>query len=264
MGGFGGGIFDGFFQRGRQHGFRGEDIRVEVIVPLQMIITGGEEEVYISHPRTCPACKGTGAAHGTEPRICETCKGTGKLTKTRQEGNVSYQEIRTCPDCGGRGKFVDKPCPRCGGIGTIDEPEKLSVNIPIGAEEGMVLKIPSHGRPSPTPDGEAGDLLVIVRTAYNPLFKRAGADLWHAQTIELVDAVLGTEIEISTLEEPLKVTIPQATQPNTVLRLNEKGLPYFGGEKRGDLYLRLNVHVPENINDEEKELYRQLRKAHHR
>ncbi|MGB5965151.1 MAG: DnaJ C-terminal domain-containing protein [Sulfurimonadaceae bacterium] len=260
LGGFGGGLFDGFFQRGGQRGSRGDDIRVEVVVPLQKIVTGGDEEVRISHPRVCPHCNGTGAASESDLHTCKTCKGTGKLINTRQEGNVSYQEIRPCQECGGKGRFIDKPCLRCGGAGMIDEPETLTVKIPVGAEEGMVLRIPAHGRPSPTPEGKPGDLLVIVRTAYDPHFKRAGADLWHAQTIELIDAVLGKEIDVSTLEGEVKVTVPQGTQPNAVLRLSEKGVPRFGEMKRGDLYLRLNVHIPDHLSDEERELYTKLRK----
>ena len=142
----------------------------------------------------------------------------------------------------------------------IDESETLTVKIPVGAEEGMVLRVPSHGRPSSKSEGKPGDLLVIIRTAHDMHFERSGADLWHMQTIELIDAVLGAEIEVSTLEEPLTVTVPQGTQPNTVLRLSEKGLPHFGEMKRGDLYLRLDVHIPENLSDGERELYIQLGK----
>jgi len=260
LGGFGGGIFDGFFKRGPQGPSRGEDIRIQVVVPLQKIITGGEEEVRISHPRSCPSCKGTGAASGTEPRVCKSCNGTGNLISTRQEGNVSYQEIRPCPECGGRGKFIDTPCEKCSGTGMIDEPETLTVKIPVGAEEGMVLRIPAHGRPSPTPDGVAGDLLVIIRTAYDERFKRAGADLWHSKEIDLIDAVLGAQIEIPTLETPVTVTVPQGTQPNAVLRIGEKGLPHFAEMKRGDIYLRVNVHIPESLSEEERTLYTRLRK----
>lgn len=259
LGGFGGGIFDGFFRRGHRGPPRGDDIRVQVVVPLEKIITGGDEEVRISHPRSCPECKGSGAAPGSEPRVCKACNGTGNLINTRQEGNVSYQEIRPCHECGGRGKFIDTPCEKCHGTGMVDEPETLSVKIPVGAEEGMVLRIPAHGRPSPTPEGTAGDLLVVVRTAYDARFKRAGADLWHAMDIELTDAVLGTEIEVPTLEKPVDVTVPQGTQPNAVLRIGGKGLPHFGETKRGDLYLRLNVHIPENLSDEERMLYNRLR-----
>ena len=140
----------------------------------------------------------------------------------------------------------------------IDEPETLTVKIPVGAEEGMVLRIPAHGRPSPTAEGVAGDLLVIVRTAYDERFKRAGADLWHSKDIELIDAVLGAEIEVPTLETPVTVTVPQGTQPNAVLRISEKGLPHFGEIKRGDIYLRLNVHIPESLSEEERTLYTRL------
>lgn len=258
LGGFGGGIFDGFFNRGRSRDGRGEDIRVEVHIPLEKIVSGGDEEISISHPRICPLCNGSGAAVGTEPRICATCNGTGNLIDTRQEGNVSYQNIRVCPNCGGKGKFIDSPCPRCNGTARVDEPETLTVKIPIGAEEGMVLRVPSHGKPSQSNDGKSGDLLVIVRTSPDKRFKRVGADLWHSRSIELIDAVLGSEIEISTLEGSLVVTIPQGTQPNAVLRIAEKGLPHFGENKRGDIYLRLNVHVPQSLSEEERNLYTRL------
>jgi molecular chaperone DnaJ len=260
LGGFGGGMFDGFFQRGRQRGLRGEDIRVQVVVPLKKIVTGGDEEIQISHPRVCPVCHGMGGASENDVHTCKSCNGTGKQVSTRRENNVSYQEIRTCPVCGGRGKIIDRPCPKCHGTGRIDEPERLTVTIPAGAEEGMVLRVPSHGRPSSAPEGKPGDLLVIVRTAYDPHFKRDGADLWHVQTIELVDAVLGAEIDVSTLEGSVTVTVPQGTQPNAVLRLGGKGLPHFGNARRGDLYLRLNIHIPEYITDEERELYAKLRR----
>jgi len=259
LGGFGGGIFDGFFKHRHQGPARGEDIRVQIIVPLQKIITGGEEKVHISHPRSCPTCQGSGAAAGTEPRVCKSCNGAGSIINTRQEGNVSYQEIRPCNECRGRGNFIDTPCPKCSGTGVVDEPETISVKVPIGAEEGMVLRVPFHGKPSPTPEGKAGDLLVIVRTAYDERFQRSGADIWHVMDIELTDAVLGAEIKVPTLENTVSVTVPQGTQPHAVLRLSEKGLPHFGESKRGDLYLRLNVRIPVTLSEEERSLYTRLR-----
>ena len=114
--------------------------------------------------------------------------------------------------------------------------------------------------PSAKPEGKPGDLLVIVRTAYDPKFRRVGADLWHAETIELVDAVLGTELKVVTLDGAVSVTVPQGTQPNSVLRLADKGLPHFGDARRGDLYLRLNVHIPDYLSEEERDLYTKLRR----
>jgi len=210
--------------------------------------------------RFCPTCKGTRAAEGTKPRICSACKGTGQLINTRQEGNVAYQEIRNCPECQGQGKFIDKPCKKCQGKGMIDEPEALTVKIPVGADEGMVLRIPEHGHPGPLPDGRAGDLLVIVRTAYDPKFQRSGADLWHKVDLDLIDAVLGTELEVKTLEGSVTVTVPQGTQPEAVLRLSEKGLPYFGEKRRGDLYLRMNVEIPHSLSDEERDIFMNLKR----
>ena len=259
LGGFGGGLFDGLFGRGRQHDSRGEDIRVELLVPLQKIVTGGDQEVEISHTRVCPVCNGTGAASESDIRPCKTCNGTGRVVNTRRENNVAYQEIRPCPECGGRGKFIDKPCTKCRGTGMIDEPERLTVTIPVGAEEGMVLRIAGHGRPSAKPEGKPGDLLIIVRTAYDEQFRRAGADLWQTRTIGLFEAVLGEEIEVPTLEGKVKVKVPQGTQPNAVLRLVAKGLPHFGDGRRGDLYLRLNVRIPEHLSEEEKALYQKLK-----
>ena len=260
FGGFGGGgLFDGFFgrkSRGLQHG---ANIKVEVVVPLEKILSGGEEKVRVYRPKTCPVCDGEGYASGYKPKVCSTCNGTGKLKKTRNEGNIAFKEVRTCPNCMGRGKFADKPCPRCGGKGEIDKAETLTVNIPVGAEEGMALRIPFHGMPSPQRGGESGDLLVIVRTAYNPHFERSGADLWCKRTIQIVDAVLGTQIKVSTLEGNVAVTIPPGTQPDSVLRLTEKGLPHFGVSKRGDIYLRIKVHIPQTLTPEEKRLYKQLK-----
>ncbi len=260
LGGFGGGLFDSFIHRGRQREIRGEDIRVKIVVPLKKILTGGNEQINISHPRACPDCKGSGSAPGTEARTCTDCNGKGKLINTRREGNVSYQEIRPCPVCMGKGHFIDNPCMICGGTGQVDNPETLTVKIPAGAEEGMVLRIPSHGRPGMETDGKPGDLLVIVRTEHDPRFERSGADLWHSKTIGLTDAVLGAEIGISTLEGRITVSVPAGTQPDAVLRLGGKGLPHFGEERRGDIYLRMNIHIPEHLNDEEQRLYKQLRK----
>lgn len=168
------------------------------------------------------------------------------------------QEIRTCPECLGKGRFIDTPCSKCGGSGQIDFPESLKIKIPVGAEEGMALRIPGHGKPSADPNGISGDLLVIVRTAYDPRFERSGADLWHNVYINVPEAVLGKEIEVETLNGKVNVTIPPGTQNNSILRLNKKGLPVFGGDTFGDLYLRLFVHIPQHLSDKERELYKQL------
>ena len=122
----------------------------------------------------------------------------------------------------------------------------------------MALRIPGHGLPS-RDGGATGDLFVVVQTAPDPRFERDGADLWHREEISVADAVLGTGLDVPTVNGRLKVTIPPGTQPNSVLRLRGKGLPEFGGRKRGDLYLRVDVHIPEKVGTEERKLWERLR-----
>lgn len=256
---FGGGsLFERLFRR-RAGPRPGANIEVALEIPLERVMSGGEEEVRISRPATCPSCQGSGARAGTQPRSCEKCGGSGRLVKTRQEGGVSIQQITTCPDCLGKGQFIDHPCPACGGTGETTSDETLKVKIPVGAEDGMALRIPGHGLPSPEPGGVPGDLYVMVRTAPDPRFERHGANLWRYEAIELTDAVLGTSQTVPTLDGEISVKIPPGTQPDSVLRLAGKGLPAFGGGRRGDLYLRLTVRVPEKLSAKERRLYEELR-----
>ena len=259
---FGGaGFFDRFFAPRRGAGrAQGENIEVQLVVPLERVLTGGEEMVRFTRPETCPICHGSGAAPGTAPRSCETCKGSGQhVIEGQREGNVSFRRITTCPACQGRGTMIDKPCPDCRGLGKVEREEALTVKIPIGGEEGMVLRVPGRGHPGREAGGTPGDLYVIVHTAPDPRFERRGADLWRIETIEVVDAVLGVQREIPTLNGPAKVTIPAGTQPGTVLRLRRQGVPEFGSDRRGELYVAVHVHVPERLSRQERELYQQLR-----
>ena len=259
----GGGLFDRFFRHRRAGPPRGENIEVALTVPLARVMMGGEEKVRIFRPDTCPSCRGTGAAPGTKPRLCEACKGTGQQTVSRREtgekGSVVIQQITVCPACHGRGSIIDQPCPACAGRGEIERDETLSVTIPVGVEEGMALRIPGRGLPSREAGGLPGDLFVVVHAAPDPRFERAGADLWRSETITVADAVLGAELTVPTLDGPAAVAVPPGTQPETVLRLREKGLPEFGGKGRGDFFLRIRVEVPERLSAEERELYERLR-----
>lgn len=262
--GLGGGLFDRFFGRQRRAGpARGANVEVELTVPLARIVTGGEEDIGVTRPQICPACHGTRAAPGTSPRKCTACGGSGRQTRQetrkKRQGNVVIQHISVCPVCGGIGEFIDHPCPRCGGTGSTVSEERLKVNVPVGAEEGMALRIPGKGFPAEEAGGAPGDLYVVVRSMPDPRFERDGADLWRAETISVADAALGTELSVPTLDGTATARVPPGTQPDTVLRLKGKGLPEFGGRAHGDLYLRLWVHVPEHLSSAQKEAFEQLR-----
>jgi molecular chaperone DnaJ len=177
----------------------------------------------------------------------------------RKEATLSVRQITVCSGCQGRGTVIREPCSVCAGRGSVDREERLSLKIPVGAEDGMRLRVAGKGEPSTERSGSPGDLFVVVRTEDDPRFERHGNDLWRSETIGVVDAVLGTTLEVPTLEGSVTVTVPPGTPPDAVLRVRGKGLPSFGGARRGDLHLRVRVHVPEHLSGDERGLYEQLR-----
>lgn len=253
--------FEGFFHRRRNGPVRGANIEVEMYIPLERVASGGEEKVRLSRPSICPACHGTGAEGGFAPKVCAACKGTGRITRSsrKEKEHILIQQISICPTCNGRGSIIEHPCPKCHGGGKVEQEEDLTVRIPKGVEEGMALRIPGKGMPSPEDGGVTGDLFVVVRSKPDPRFERAGADLLRQETIRVTDAVLGATLQVPTMDGSVSVTIPPGTQPGAVLRLKGKGLPEFGNGHHGELYLRIEVHVPELLSREERELYERLR-----
>lgn len=262
---FDGGPFGNLFGRFRhpRGPVRGKDLETHIILPLNKINSGGEEAVRYSHPVSCPACSGSGLKPGTSTRQCDVCQGTGKQVISRQENkegrSVRFQQITSCPACHGQGQFNDHPCEECGGTGQQQKHEDLKVTIPAGAEEGMALRIPGHGLPSPDTGGQAGDLYVIVRSNTDPRFERRGADLWRTETIDATDAVLGSTLKIETLDGSIDVKIPPGSQPDEILRLKDKGLRIFGKDGHGDLNILLQIHIPEHLTVEEQKLYQRLK-----
>ncbi len=258
--GFGGGLFESFFRR-RTGPVQGRDIEIVLDVPLDKIARGGEETVRFGREAVCAECGGSGAARGTQPKPCATCHGSGRLTQSHREGrgNVFIQQVSVCPTCHGRGVVIEHPCPACGGSGQAAREESLAITIPPGIEDGVAMKIPGKGEASHEAGGRPGDLYVVVRAAPDTRFARAGADLWREAILTISDAVLGTTLSIPTLDGDADVTVPPGTQPEEVLRLRGKGLPRFQAKGRGDIFIRVKVHVPERLTARERELYDKLR-----
>jgi molecular chaperone DnaJ len=260
--GLGGGssFFDRIFRTPRESSRpRGANIEERLDVPLKTVARGGEETLRFQRHTPCEHCKGSGAEPGSSPRNCPACGGNGRKVIRSRRGGVAFQQITTCPVCHGRGKFYDKPCSACGGSGDVAQEEKLKIKIPMGVEEGMTLRVSGHGKPSRVPGGRPGDLYVLIHTQPDPRFERRGADLWSSASVTLADAALGTMLETETLEGPVSVKVPAGTQPEDVLRLRGKGVPEFDSGRTGDLFLRIRVHIPERLGEEERELFQRLR-----
>ena len=255
------GFAERFFSRRRRSTRppKGENIEVEMEVPLRMVLTGGEWEFGIKHPVICRTCGGSGEKPEARPRRCALCDGTGQQVIRRNRGGLTLQQISVCPACGGRGTAIGEFCSACDGGGTVELEEELRVEIPVGMEEDTVIRLAGRGHPSPALNGLPGDMYVIVRTFPDPRFERRGVDLWRVETLQIPDAVLGTQLKVPTLEDPVSVSIPPGTQPESVLRLRGKGLPDYGSHLRGDLYLKVRVKIPATVTAEEQQLYERLR-----
>lgn len=266
--GFGGSsIFDRMFgggQRARRP-TQGQDLRLNIEIPLAIINTGGKHEITVSHPVVCDSCHGYGTEDGKSPPLCKVCNGSGRQVSShdeqRGEQAVRFQQVTICPACHGKGTQIEKPCSVCGGYGKIEKQETLIITIPRGIEDGTVLRVAGHGLPSDKPELPPGDLHVTVFSQPDARFQRRGADLWRSETIEAIDAMLGTEIETPTLDGMIKVKIPAGTQPDEILRIKGKGLPRFNNSGVGNINLRIIVHIPQELSDEQRELLEQLKAA---
>lgn len=255
-----GDFFDRYFGRRPRGPAHGHDIEMEAVVPLETIAAGGEHAVHYRRLVQCDACAGTRAQAGTQqPRTCPACKGRGQKTVSRRDQGIFLQQSTPCPDCRGAGVIIDHPCAACAGAGEKEQEESLVVKIPAGADEGLLLRVEGKGYASASPAGVPGDLLIVVRSAPDRRFQRDGADLWRMQEIDVVDAVLGVELAVPTLDGSLALKVPAGTQPDAALRLRGKGLPRFGRSGRGDLYVRVSVKTPERLTREERKLWEQLK-----
>ncbi|QYJ14749.1 Chaperone protein DnaJ [Rubrobacter xylanophilus DSM 9941] len=256
---FGDRFGDPFFDLGRQRRqpSRGADTEAEVEVDLHEAAFGTERDVKVQTIRNCPVCEGLG---GTGRRICGTCGGSGVVRGVRETllGRVVHQQ--TCSACGGSGQVVTDRCEECRGSGRVSEVLERRIRIPAGIEDGMRLRVPGWGHAG-EPGATPGDLYVNVRVKEHPELMRDGEDLIHRVSVTFVQAALGTEVEVPTLEGSETVRIEPGTQPGTTLVLRGEGMPRMRGGGRGDLKVVVDVMVPTRLTGEQRKLLERFEAA---
>jgi len=263
-------IFESFFsgfsggmgQTGRRRGgpVRGDDLRLDLKLEFREAVFGGEKEIRISHLETCETCNGSGAKPGTRPRTCPTCGGSGQVRRATRTPFGSFTQVSTCPACNGSGQVIEDKCDTCGGAGQKQATKKLKINIPAGVDDGTRLRVSGEGDAGQR-SGPAGDLYVYLFVNEDTEFQRDGINILSEVTISYLQAILGCRLEIKTVDGGVEQVIPPGTQPNTVLTLENRGVPKLGNPvSRGDHLLTVMVDIPNRITAEERELLEKLAK----
>ncbi|MGA2406784.1 MAG: molecular chaperone DnaJ [Bacteroidales bacterium] len=251
FGAFGGG------RRGRNVN-KGSNLRVKVKLTLQEIAAGAEKKIKVNKYDTCDTCHGTGAANVSSLSTCSTCRGSGHVTRLTNTMLGQMQTTSVCPSCGGEGKTITKKCTTCYGEGIVQKEEIIKINIPAGVGKGMQMTVSGKGN-APRRGGVNGDLLVVIDEEEHSDLIREGNDLIYNLFISIPDAVLGTHVEVPTVDNNVKIKIEPGTQPGKILRLRGKGLPEVNGYGRGDLLVNVNVWIPKNMNKEELKIFEKFK-----
>ena len=242
--------------RGGTRANRGSDLRYTLELDLEEAVRGTSVEIRVPTMVQCETCDGSGAKKGSSPVTCSTCGGIGQVRM--QQGFFSVQQ--TCPACRGQGKIIKDPCPDCHGQGRKEKRKTLSVKIPPGVDTGDRIRLAGEGEAGLN-GGPTGDLYVQVAVREHPLFRREGKDLYSEVPISFVDAALGGELEVPTLDGRVKLKIPAETQTGKLFRLRGKGVTPVRGGNPGDLLCRVIIETPVNLGKEQKELLKQFQES---
>jgi molecular chaperone DnaJ len=271
-GGFGAGvgfgideIFETFFGGVNRGGnprrpARGADLRYDLEIAFEEAIFGVTKEIDLPRTVPCGRCRGDGAEPGTQPERCPTCNGAGEIRRVQQSIFGQFVNVTVCDRCRGRGEVITKPCQECGGRGAVQQTRKLSIPIPAGVDDGQQMHLPGEGELGAR-GGPPGDLYVVIAVAPHETFKRQDTNILYDLSINVAQAALGDEVEVPTIDGTDKLKVPAGAQSGAVLRLRGKGVPRLRAQGRGDQLVRLRVTIPQELTDEQRELFQRLAKS---
>jgi molecular chaperone DnaJ len=254
-------IFETFFgattRGGGRRPARGADLRYDLEISFEDAIFGTTRELEIPRTVPCVRCRGDGAEPGSSPERCPQCGGSGEVRRVQQSIFGQFVNVMVCDRCRGQGQVITNPCKECRGRGEVQAVRKLSVTIPAGVDDGQQIQLRGEGEMGAR-GGPPGDLYVVLSVAQHPTFKRQGNDILFDLSVNVAQAVLGDEIEVPTVDGSARIKVPAGTQSGRVIRVREKGVPHLRGHGRGDQQVRVRVAIPQQLTDEQRDLFEQL------
>lgn len=256
FGGFG--DMFGFGGQGRRRSpAKGRDLEMSLTIDFLDSIHGTETEISFPHLKACSVCHGSGHAADAKIETCSTCQGSGRVTRIQRTILGAIQAQSVCPDCQGEGKKASAPCSYCHGHGRVKQTESIKVKIPAGISHGESIRLSAYGDAGEK-GSLPGDLFLKIRVAKNDNFQREGDDIYSKADISMVQAALGVSIQVETAYGPVKLKIPEGTQPQTVFRLKEKGAPRLHAHGKGDHFVRVAVNIPKSLNKKQRQILESL------
>lgn len=256
-----GDIFSSFFGGGQQGGGRrtqrGRDVETRVEITFEQAVFGTEAELNLNIEDTCDHCKGSTVEPGHNLKTCDQCGGSGQVVNVTRTIFGNIQQATICPKCSGRGKIPEKVCSICHGKGTRLKNQRIMLKIPAGIDDGATIRLREHGEA--IAGGPKGDLYVNIRVKPHKKFTREGDLILSDEHIDMVEAALGTEIEVETVDGPVRMKVPVGTQSGSDFKLSGHGVPRLKGESRGAHIVTIVVDTPKKLTKRQQELLQAFR-----
>lgn len=263
---FGDDLFGSFFGGGRQggggrrQGTRGANLRVKLKMSYAEIAHGANKKIKVKKYVPCDTCSGSGAKDKGSVQTCNTCGGSGQVRRVSQTFLGQMQTVTTCPTCNGEGTRITAKCGNCKGEGRVYGEETLSLDIPAGVVDGMQLSMSGRGNAGER-GGAPGDLLILIEEEKHEHLRRVELDVVYQLHISFPDAVLGTQVEVPTIDGKAKIKIPAGTQSGKIFRLKGKGFPAFQSYEKGDQLIEVNIWSPQTLSNDEKDMIERLKNS---
>ncbi|MEF8847618.1 MAG: molecular chaperone DnaJ [Candidatus Thermoplasmatota archaeon] len=250
-------FFGGGFGRGRRRRpRRGSDIRYDIEINLKDAYEGRKTKIRVPRSEKCDKCKGSGARPGEQPKNCPKCKGTGQMKISRRTNIGMFTQITTCNKCRGQGQIIENPCPQCRGKGLVKKTRSIEIKIPQGVRDGSQIRLAGQGETGPA---GSGDLYVVVHVKKHPNFRRRGDDLYTKEKILFTEAIIGTKVKIDLIDgDTQTVSIKKGTKNGEIYKIKNKGMPHLQRRGYGDLYVEVELKIPDKISRKAKKLAKQL------